>query len=38
MRHKSADTALTYLRPADLWRNNPTQAVWDANAKDDNQG
>ena len=30
-RHKSADTALGYLRPADLWRNNPTQAVWDAN-------
>jgi integrase len=33
-RHKSADTALAYLRPAELWRNNPTQAVWDASAKD----
>ncbi len=33
-RHKSADVALAYLRPADLWRNNPTQAVWDACAKE----
>ncbi len=33
-RHKSADTALGYLRPADLWRNNPTQAVWDASTRD----
>ena len=33
-RHKSADTALGYLRPTDLWRNNPTQAVWEANTKD----
>ena len=30
-RHKSADTALGYLRPTDLWRNNPTQTVWEAN-------
>jgi integrase len=38
-RHKSADTALGYLRPPDLWRNNPTQAVWEADAKDrDNEG
>ena len=33
-RHRSADVALAYLRPADLWRNNPTQAVWDASARD----
>ncbi len=33
-RHRSADVALAYLRPAELWRNNPTQAVWDASAKD----
>ena len=33
-RHRSADVALGYLRPADLWRNNPTQAIWDASARD----
>jgi len=33
-RHTSADTALAYLRPADLWRNNPTRTVWDARARD----
>jgi hypothetical protein len=33
-RHRSADVALAYLRPAELWRNNPTQAVWDTSAKD----
>ncbi|MFC7739197.1 hypothetical protein ACFQX4_26305 [Roseomonas sp. GCM10028921] len=27
-RHRSADVALGYLRPADLWRNNPTQGIW----------
>ncbi|MBI0539518.1 hypothetical protein D9599_28830 [Roseomonas sp. KE2513] len=27
-RHRSADVALGYLRPADLWRNSPTQGVW----------
>jgi integrase len=27
-RHRSADVALGYLRPADLWRNNPTKGIW----------
>ncbi|WP_140886420.1 site-specific integrase [Muricoccus nepalensis] len=27
-RHRSADVALGYLRPADLWRNNPTKVIW----------
>ena len=27
-RHRSADVALGYLRPADLWRNNPTRGIW----------
>ena len=27
-RHRSADVALGYLRPADLWRNNPTMGIW----------
>ena len=27
-RHRSADVALGHLRPADLWRNNPTQGIW----------
>ncbi|MFC7739209.1 tyrosine-type recombinase/integrase [Roseomonas sp. GCM10028921] len=27
-RHRSAEVALGYLRPADLWRNNPTQGIW----------
>ncbi|MDJ0390412.1 tyrosine-type recombinase/integrase [Roseomonas sp. E05] len=29
-RHRSAEVALGYLRPADLWRNNPTRAIWEA--------
>lgn len=29
-RHRSADVALGYLRPAELWRNNATQRVWQA--------
>jgi len=29
-RHRSAEVALGYLRPADLWRNNPTRRIWDA--------
>jgi len=33
-RHRSADTALGYLRPTDMWRNNPTQAVWEASTED----
>ncbi|MBB5695958.1 tyrosine-type recombinase/integrase [Muricoccus pecuniae] len=28
--HRSAEVALGYLRPADLWRNNPTQGIWAA--------
>jgi len=28
-RHRSAEVALGYLRPADLWRNNPTRTIWD---------
>ena len=27
-RHRSAEVALGYLRPADLWRNNPTRRIW----------
>lgn len=27
-RHSSADVALGYLRPADLWRNNPMKGIW----------
>ena len=27
-RHKSTEVALVYLRPADLWRNNVTEAVF----------
>ena len=27
-RHRSAEVALGYLRPADLWRNNPTRGIW----------
>jgi hypothetical protein len=27
-RHRSADVALGYLRPASLWRNNPTRGMW----------
>ena len=27
-RHKSTEVALGYLRPADLWRNNVTEAVF----------
>ena len=27
-RHRSADVALGYLRPADLWRNNVTARVF----------
>jgi integrase len=37
-KHKSADVALAHLRPAELWRKNPTQAVWDASAKGGNDG
>jgi hypothetical protein len=29
-RHKSTEVALGYLRPADLWRNNVTEAVFGA--------
>lgn len=29
-RHRSAEVALSYLRPAELWRNNASQAVWQA--------
>ena len=29
-RHRSADVALGYLRPAELWRNNASQKVWDS--------
>lgn len=29
-RHRSAEVALGYLRPADLWRNNPTRGIWGA--------
>jgi len=29
-RHRSAEVALGYLRPADLWRNNPTRGIWTA--------
>ena len=29
-RHRSAEVALAYLRPAELWRNNVSQTVWDA--------
>ncbi|MGI4800379.1 MAG: site-specific integrase, partial [Janthinobacterium lividum] len=36
-RHKSADTALGYLRPTDLWRNNPTQAVWEAVTREEDE-
>ncbi len=32
-RHKSTQVALAYLRPADLWRNNVTERVFEA-AKD----
>ena len=32
-RHRSAKVALGYLRPAELWRNNASQKVWD-NARD----
>ena len=28
-RHRSAEVALGYLRPAELWRNNASQKVWD---------
>ncbi|HEY8612318.1 MAG TPA: hypothetical protein VIL69_13630 [Roseomonas sp.] len=34
-RHRSADVALGYLRPADLWRNNPTQGIWGQSGKAD---
>jgi hypothetical protein len=27
-RHKSPEVALTYLRPADLWRNNATERLF----------
>lgn len=27
-RHRSADVALGYLRPADLWRNSLTRGIW----------
>jgi integrase len=30
-RHKSAEVALTYLRPADLWRNNATERLFRTN-------
>jgi hypothetical protein len=30
IRHRSAAVALGYLRPADLWRNNPTDKIWQA--------
>ena len=33
-RHRSAEVALGYLRPAELWRNNASQKVWD-NASDE---
>lgn len=29
-RHRSAEVALGYLRPAELWRNNASQKVWDS--------
>jgi integrase len=28
-RHRSAEVALGYLRPAELWRNNASQKVWE---------
>ena len=28
-RHRSAEVALGYLRPTELWRNNASQMVWD---------
>ncbi|MFC7738092.1 hypothetical protein ACFQX4_20170 [Roseomonas sp. GCM10028921] len=27
-RHRAADVALGYLRPANVWRNSPTQRIW----------
>ncbi|MHB0715701.1 site-specific integrase, partial [Roseomonas mucosa] len=33
-RHRSAEVALGYLRPADLWRNNPTRGIWTAAGDD----
>jgi hypothetical protein len=27
-RHRSTDVALSYLRPADLWRNNVTEKLF----------
>ena len=33
-RHRSAEVALGYLRPADLWRNNVTRKVFAQAAKE----
>lgn len=33
-RHRSAEVALGYLRPADLWRNNVTRRVFAQAAKE----
>jgi len=27
-RHRSAEVAMGYLRPAEIWRQNPTQEIW----------
>jgi integrase len=27
-RHRSAEVAMGYLRPAEIWRQNPTQKIW----------
>jgi len=27
-RHPSAEVAMGYLRPAEIWRQNPTQKIW----------
>ncbi len=34
-RHKSTEVALSYLRPADLWRNNVTEGVFRADGRKD---
>jgi integrase len=28
IRHRSAEVAMGYLRPAEIWRQNPTETIW----------